>query len=95
MITVRVILDIVAVNSWSIKQMVINNALLQGDIIKEDMQIPQEFEGKWTTVGTKNKKVNPLLKLLYELKQASRQFNIKLAHVLPTELLQLNLRPHL
>lgn len=77
MVTVRIILSFAALYDWPLFQMDVHNAFLQGDLHEEVyMKIPQGFEqlGKG--------KVCKLLKSLYGLKQASRQWNAKLTKAL-------------
>lgn len=73
MVTVRMILAIVASFGWNIWQMDVNNVFLQGDLEKEVyMQLPQGFTPQLRS------NVCKLTKLFYGMKQASRQWNLKL-----------------
>ena len=69
MVTVRYALSLPAMNDWPMFQMDVFNAFLQGDLHEElYMVLPQGFGSKRET-----SKVCRLKKLLYGLKQASRQ----------------------
>lgn len=78
MVTVRTVISMAAAKGWEIHQMDVNNVFLQGDLHDEVyMTVPQGF------IDTGNKqKACRLLKSLYGLKQASRQWNIKFTSVL-------------
>jgi len=77
MVTVRTVISIAAVQKWDIHQMDVYNAFLQGDLHEEVyMELPLGF------AGDKGNQVCKLSKSLYGLKQASRQWNIKLTTAL-------------
>lgn len=78
--TVRCLLSIVVVSQWPLYQKDVTNAFLQGDLEEEIyMAIPQGF-GNHGEFG--ETKVCRLLKSLYGLKQASRQWNLKFASIM-------------
>lgn len=75
--TVRSVIAIAASKDWKLHQMDVFNAFLQGDLHEEvDMDLPQGFQKQGET------KVCKLLKSLYGLKQALRQWNLKLIETL-------------
>lgn len=77
MVAVRYALAVGASSHWPIFQMYVYNAFLQGDLQEEVyMQIPSSFHKGFVH------KVCRLKKSLYELKQASRQWNLKLTATL-------------
>ena len=79
MVTVRTVLTLAASKGWDVQQMDVYNAFLQGDLVEEVyMQIPQGF----SHLHAGNQPVCKLLKSLYGLKQASRQWNVKLSQAL-------------
>ncbi|MDV3181207.1 MAG: reverse transcriptase domain-containing protein [Candidatus Phytoplasma australasiaticum] len=79
MTTVRSIIALVATQHWNIFQMDVFNAFLQGDLLEEIyMELPKEF---YSDKKSKNL-VCKLVKSLYGLKQASRQWKAKLTEAL-------------
>ncbi|KAL3375566.1 hypothetical protein AABB24_006833 [Solanum stoloniferum] len=81
MVTVRAVISLAATNGWCIQQMDVYNAFLQGDLHEDVyMQLPQGFKDD----RTKDVKVWRLLKSLNGLKQASRQWIVKLTTALIT-----------
>ncbi|KZV21171.1 hypothetical protein F511_24735 [Dorcoceras hygrometricum] len=76
-VTVRCLLTIASARNWPLHQMDVANAFLQGDL-EEDiyMAIPPGFPNQSPNMACK------LLKSLYGLKQASRQWNTKLCQIL-------------
>ena len=79
MVTVRTVLTLAASKGWDVQQMDVYNAFLQGDLVEEVyMQIPQGF----SHLHAGDQPVCKLLKSLYGLKQASRQWNVKLTQAL-------------
>lgn len=79
MATVRSIIALAAAQKWNIFQMDVFNAFLQGDLLEEVyMELPKGFYN-----AEKDKHlVCKLMKSLYGLKQASRQWNAKLTEAL-------------
>ncbi|QHO24819.1 Copia protein [Arachis hypogaea] len=77
MTTLRVMLALAAAKKWHLKQLDINTAFLHGDLDKEVyMKIPPGLAVSQPDLVCK------LQKSLYGLKQASRQWNIKLTQTL-------------
>lgn len=77
--TVRIVVATVALKYWYIFQMDVHNAFLNEDLDEEVyMTLPQGFGSKGES------KVCRLFKSLYGLKQASRQWNLKLTQALTT-----------
>lgn len=77
MVTVRTVLALAATFDWPLYQMDVYNAFLQGDLVEEVyMELPQGVcsQGKNIVCGVQ--------KSLYGLKQASRQWNVKLIEAL-------------
>lgn len=77
MITIGPIITTTATENWMIYQMDVFNAFPKGDLFKEVyMKLPKGFASKGEN------QVCWLVKSLYELKQASRQWNAKLTDAL-------------
>ena len=77
MVTVRCVIALAVSKGWTLYQMDVYNAFLQGDLDEEIyMKMPEGFAKPGVN------KVCKLLKSLYGLKQASRQWNLKLTKVL-------------
>ena len=77
MLTVRCVIVLAVSKGWPMYQMDVYNAFLQGDLEEEVyMEMPEGFR----KLG--ENKVCKLLKSLYGLKQASRQWNLKLTNAL-------------
>ncbi|XP_016558520.1 uncharacterized protein LOC107858380 [Capsicum annuum] len=75
--TVRTILSLIAQRGWIVHQMDVFNAFLQGDLNDEIyMELPQGFSSQGEN------KVCRLVKSLFGLKQAPRQWNAKLSEAL-------------
>lgn len=78
-VTVRKVLSIRVVKGWDIQQMDFHNAFLQGDLTeKVYMQLPQSFHQD----NGDRIQVCKLIKSLYGLKKASKQWNVKLTNTL-------------
>ncbi|PHT50119.1 hypothetical protein CQW23_09866 [Capsicum baccatum] len=77
MVTVISLIALASMRGWNMYQMDMYNAFLQGDLYeKVYMEIPQGFRRQGES------KVCKSMKTLYGLKQASRQWNIKLTEPL-------------
>lgn len=77
MVTVRTVIGVAASHTWPSLQMDVHDAFLQGNLTKEVfMDLHQGFKRQGEN------KVCKLLKSLYGLKQASRQWNLKLTKAL-------------
>lgn len=74
---IRSFLVVATPNVWHVHQLDINNAFLHGDLQEEVyMVLPPGFQ------ATQPNQVCQLLRSLYALKQASRQWNVKLTSAL-------------
>lgn len=79
MATIRCILAVAASSSWVVHQLDVNNAFLHGDLSEEVyMKVPEGVPNPFN-------KVCKLKKLIYGLKQASREWHFKLTHILILE----------
>ncbi|KAM3216084.1 hypothetical protein P3L10_025524 [Capsicum annuum] len=78
MVTIRAVLSIAAMKTWKLHQMDAFNAFLQGDLVEDVYMSPPP--GLFTK--GKHSLVCKLKKSLYGLKQASRQWNLKICEAL-------------
>ncbi|KAE8725286.1 hypothetical protein F3Y22_tig00009003pilonHSYRG00075 [Hibiscus syriacus] len=79
LVTVRTVLALASLQHWSLFQMDVYNAFLQGNLLEEVyMQLPQGFYSQGENM------VCRLQKSIYGLKQASRQWNMRLTEALVT-----------
>ncbi|KAE8733140.1 hypothetical protein F3Y22_tig00001478pilonHSYRG00086 [Hibiscus syriacus] len=77
LVTVRTVLVLTSLQHWSLFQMDVYNAFLQGNFLEEVyMQLPQGFCSQGENM------VCRLQKSIYGLKQASRQWNMRLTEAL-------------
>lgn len=76
-VTVSLVLSLAAINCWPVYHIDVTCAFLHGDLFEEVyMSLPPGFSNRW------GNKICRLKKSLYGLKQASRQWNIKLTQAL-------------
>lgn len=84
-ILVRVLIALASTKAWSLHQLDINNAFLHGDLDKEVyMSLLPSFHSKRECVSSllAAPKVCKLVKSLYGLRQASRQWYTKLSAII-------------
>lgn len=82
LVTVKSILALAAIHNWNLHQLDISNAFLNGDLTEEVyMSLPLGYKHASTTSNSQPM-VCKLIKSLYGLKQASRQWNVKLTEIL-------------
>lgn len=81
MVTVKFVLALLAINKCHLHQLDISNAFLNGDLYEEVyMSLPSGYK---PVINSSNSQplVCKLIKSLYGLKQASRQWNVKLTEI--------------
>ncbi|KAE8701666.1 hypothetical protein F3Y22_tig00110528pilonHSYRG00347 [Hibiscus syriacus] len=79
LVTIRTVLALASLQHWSLFQMDVYNSFLQGNLLEEVyMQLPQGFYSQGENM------VCRLQKSIYGLKQASRQWSMRLTEALAT-----------